>query len=202
MAKVKESEADLLRVCSMDDVTNDVRGRLFELIVISRCQMHAISTGMELGEGVGEDVLPVRLDAGRWFESQNLPLPSSMAANSLHIPINFNFPAIDMIWTVGRDVWVVQIHAKDHDDCLPGFTEMCKTSEWLTGFDNIHLLYLSPDPAVTNLLTCLPMEPIREKKPRVAEETETKIQVSAVSKNEIECLRNLHWEANWSIGLR
>jgi hypothetical protein len=36
----------------------------------------------------------------------------------------------------------------------------------------------------------------------VAEETETKIQVSAVSKNEIECLRNLHWEANWSIGLR
>eukprot|EP00978_Attheya_sp_CCMP212_P002890 scaffold5954_cov39-Attheya_sp.AAC.1 len=98
-------------------------------------------------------------------------------------------------------LWGVQIHVKDNDDCLPEFTEMCKTSGWLTGFDNIYLLYLSPDLAVTNLLICLSsMEPIWEKKPRLVKETETKIQVSAVSKNEISCLRNLQWEANWSIG--
>jgi hypothetical protein len=200
MAKVKESEAALLQVCSMEDVTNDVKGRLFELIVIARCQTQTISRSTaDLGEGIGNDVFPVRVDSGVWFSGQDLPHPSSMTSNSLFIPQNSNFPAIDLLWKAGMNVWGVQVHVADHDDCLVSFKEMCESRTWLTAFDNIYLVYLSPDPAVTSSLTCLPPAATRQKIPRLAKAAKTKIQVSAVSKNEIECLKNMQWEAGWTI---
>lgn len=201
IAKVKESEAALQQVCSMEDVTNDVKGRLFELIVIARCQTQTISRSTaDLGEGIGHDVFPVRVDSGVWFSGQNLPHPSSMTSNSLFIPQNSNFPAIDLIWKAGMNVWCVQVHVADHDDCLVSFKEICESRTWLTAFDNIYLVYLSPDPAVASSLTCLPPAATQQKIPRLAKAAKTKIQVSAVSKNEIECLKNMQWEAGcWTI---
>jgi hypothetical protein len=162
MEKVKEEEAVLLKVCSMDEVTNDVRGRLFELIVIVKCQAQTILCAADNGDGVGEDVLPMTLDTGVLFQGQTLPSPSNMDNNSLFIPVNSNFPAIALIWKAGKNVWGIQVHVANHDDCLPTFRDMCKESGWDETFDNIFMVYLSPDLKATQLLTCLASERSRD----------------------------------------
>jgi hypothetical protein len=87
MVYVEEHEAELLRVCANPLATNDIRGRLFELVVISRFRKEkVVSRDPDL------DVLPGQVDAGSVFNSQKLPEPSIMQKNTLFISKNSKFP--------------------------------------------------------------------------------------------------------------
>ena len=51
-------------------------------------------------------------------------------------------------------MWGVQMHVAKYKDVLETFQTMCKEAGWLVQgqFDNIYLLYLSPEPGVTELV--------------------------------------------------
>lgn len=184
---VAKNESDLLRTCANPGVTNDVRGRLFELIVISRFQERSI-----VSQQAEASVLPERVDKGMVFETQQLPDPRDMETNTLFIPKNSNFPAIDMILKEGPQVWAIQIHVSDHDDVVPAFRFMCDEKGWFASFDNIFLVYLSPSFEVRDALSVLPAQPSRVKRPRIANQ-KPDIQISAICKDEIECLKDIQW---------
>lgn len=192
MEYVEKNERELLATCANENenVTNDddVRGRLFELIVISRFQKQAV-----ISKQPTTDVLPAKVDAGLVYESQKLPMPAQMEANSLFIPKNSNFPAIDLILKDEKDVWAIQAHVANHDDVEPTFRKMCDEQGWFDSFDNIYLVYLSPSSSVKESLTCLPATPTRTKKPRLSKVPKPEIQVSAMTKDDFECLRDIHW---------
>jgi hypothetical protein len=189
---VVRNEANLLQTCAHPMVTNDVRGRLFELIVITRLQKRSIvSLHPEAA------VLPERVDSGMVFESQQLPEPRTMGNNTLFIPENSNFPAINLVLKEGRQVWAIQVHVSDHDDVEPTFRSMCQEKGWFDSFDNIFLVYLSPSIEVKDALSCLPAQSSRVKRPRVAKKR-PEIQVTAISKDEIECLKDIQWPSTTS----
>jgi hypothetical protein len=77
----------------------------------------------------------------------------------------------------------------------PTFRSMCNEQGWFDAFDNIYLLYLSPSAEVTGSLTCLPSNPTRIKRPRLAMLPRPEIQVSAISKDNIVCLQSIQWPA-------
>lgn len=188
MDYVEKNEAQLLSTCANPHVTNDVRGRLFELVVISRFRKESVISNQP-----AMDVLPERVDRGMVFDSQQLPPPTNMLANKLFIPKNSNFPAIDLILKEGNDVWAVQVHVADHENVEPTFRSMCEDQDWFQAFDNIYLVYLSPSQEVTDSLRCLPAVPSRTKRPRLAKPDRPPIQVSAISKDDIVCLMNIQW---------
>jgi hypothetical protein len=190
MEYVENNESELLATCANPSVTNDVRGRLFELIVISRFRKESVVSNQ-----AATDVLPAKVDAGMVFESQNLPKPTQMQARTLFVPKNSNFPAIDLILKNDKDVWAIQVHVADHDDVEPTFRSMCNEQGWFDAFDNIYLLYLGPSAEVTGSLTCLPSKPTRIKRPRLAMLPRPEIQVSAISKDNIVCLQSIQWPA-------
>ena len=193
MTYVAENETNLLTVCKDPEVTNDVRGRLFELIVIARCQRESIV----ISGDPDTDVLPATVDSGTTFQGQALPEPSSMTS-TLFIPINLNFPAIDIIWKSGRDVWGIQVHVVGHKDVLAKFREMCKAKGWDKAFDNIHLLYLSPCDDAMAQLTCIPPQSRRVKRPRTSKGTPVVIQVSAETKDKFPFLADIQWSPSWT----
>lgn len=188
---VETNESAILEVCAQRHVTNDVRGRLFELLVIVRFRKNAVLTREPT-----RDVLPASVDSGCVFETQELPTPQMMVSNTLFIPKNSNFPAIDLILKSedGTDVWAVQVHVADHEDVLPTFQKMCERKRWFESFDNIYLVYLSPSEAARNMLTCIPRPPQRRSK-RPRSQPPKPIQVSATTIHDFECLRDMQWNA-------
>ena len=188
---VEKNERALLEVCTNVNVTNHVRGRLFELIVIARFRKNSV-----LSKDPTRDVLPASVDSGFVFETQELPTAQMMAENTLFIPKNSNFPAIDLILKSkeGKDVWAVQVHVADHDDVLPTLKKMCDKGGWFQSFDNIYLVYLSPSDAAMNMLTCIPRPPQRRSK-RPRSQPPNPIQVSAATIRDFECLRDIQWTA-------
>lgn len=189
MDYVDKQESYLLAICASPSVTNDTRGRLFELIVISSFQKKNV-----VAEKTSEAVLPGMVDTDCVFETQQLPHPSQMGKNSLFIPKNSNFPAIDLILKEDKSVWAIQVHVSDHPDVAPKFKSMCEDQGWFKAFDNIFLVYLSPSPEVTAHLSCLPATLSRRKRQRLANESSPEIQVSALSVSDIECLKDLQWQ--------
>jgi hypothetical protein len=189
---IKKNEASILEVCGNPSTTNDVRGRLFELIVIVRFRKDLVLTRTP-----DSDVLPAYVDNGTVFESQELPTPHFMNNGTLCIPKNLNFPAIDLILKSddGVDVWAVQVHVSKHDNVLPKLESMCNEKGWFEAFTNIYLVYLSPSEDVKNLLTCLPTPPERRSKRLKVTGKKNPIQVSAATIQEFECLRDIQWTA-------
>ena len=134
---IESCEHQILTTCRERDVTDDVRGRLFELLVIQRFRRNTTFDNNKL--------IPSTVGSGMVFEGQKLPNPKDMTKESLFIPKNSNFPAIDLIIKVGQKVWGVQIHTNPtHDDVLPKFRTMCDAAGWHGRFEEIHLVYLSP----------------------------------------------------------
>jgi hypothetical protein len=120
---IGKNEASILEVCGNLSTTNDVRERLFELIVIFRFRKDSVLT-----HSPDSDVLPASVDNGTVFESQELPTPQFMNNGTLFIPKNPNFPAIDLILKScdGVDVWAIQVHVAEHNDVLADFEKMCE----------------------------------------------------------------------------
>lgn len=195
MDYMEKEEANLLRTCRNSSVTNDVRGRLFELIVISRLvKKKVLSKTKENAELV---VLPQTVDRGMRFGTQKLPSPDEMDSNTLFIPKNPNFPAIDLILKEGKIVWGIQVHVADHENVLPKFREMCMEKGWFSHFDDVKLVYLSPSAEVTNLLGsgCIPTAGPRPKRRRRAKQVPPTIEVSGdcIKDPGWECLKDIQW---------
>ena len=89
---VEKNEGTILEVCVNTNITNDVRGRLFGLVVTVRFRKNSV-----LSRDPTRDVFPASVDSGLVFETQELPTAQMMANNALFISKNSNFPAIDLI---------------------------------------------------------------------------------------------------------
>jgi len=48
------------------------------------------------------------------FQGQNLP--DDLSEDGMYVPMNTNFPNIDMIWKMGQNIWFVQAHVAEHED--------------------------------------------------------------------------------------
>jgi hypothetical protein len=114
MKYVEEKEVHLLEVCRSHDTTNDTRGRLFEAIVIRRCQSHGVTIV------VGDEDQSVG-PCSSSFAGNFLPEIASTSQVCIHIPYDPNFPAIDFILKIGRSVFGVQVHVSSHPDVTPSF---------------------------------------------------------------------------------
>ena len=93
MLYLAENEQELLDVCANEDVDGGSRGRLFELVVIQRCQKADFR--------ISEESEPVSVVSNQTDKFSGKLLPSSFAGHSpdgLYTPYNPNFPAIDLIW--------------------------------------------------------------------------------------------------------
>jgi hypothetical protein len=118
-----------------------------------------------------------------------------MIKNGMYVPLNSNFPAIDLIWKMGEIVYGVQVNATGGHDCvLNNFRTMCKAAEWT--FDKIYLVYLCPEKAVAELLVkkVIPSPPVQrgEKRPRPGSE-DLHISVKVLSRENVSCLKDLQW---------
>ena len=180
-------------------MTNDVRGRLFELIVINRCR------------SVKVRVKPVLTTEGRRFKMpeckhvtrfRSQDLPTDMVKDGIYIPRSVTFPAIDFIWKQDLTVWGVQVHVAAHRDVLANFTSMCRTAKWLDQFKHIYLLYLSPEEKVKKLAERnQPSTGVRASS-RVPSKT-AKVPLMPVvilaSRGDLTCLEGLNWPDGCSI---
>lgn len=143
---VEEKEATLISVCKDPSTTNDTRGRLFEHMVIQRCNSRGVDIQVE---GV-----QVNIESGRIkrFNGKMLPRLSPQSLNAVYVPIDPNFTAVDLVWKFDKIVIGVQCHVNDHDPVASPFWGLCKQANWFKEFDHVQLIYLSPEEDVSNLV--------------------------------------------------
>ena len=195
---VSKNEDTLLRVCDDQRVTEDVRGRLFELIVITRF-MHCNKFAMPKqttrpSRSLSKQTTVVNIKEKVSFSSQELPKPSS--EGTLVIPKNPNFPAIDFFFKETgklKVVWAIQVHVAEHKNVLPTFRTMCEARGWLNHFDKIYLVYLAP--SVGTIQKSLYKEntatDVRTSK---RQKKQTPIEVLAYAKDAFDCLESIAWK--------
>ena len=189
MEYIADKEGNLVDVCEMLETTNDVRGRCFELMVVRRC----MGQGVTFQVGREEVTVPVTREP---LHFQGQVLPRSLK-DGVHVPVNSNFPAIDLVWKVGNRIFGVQVHVSSHHDVAEKFTKMCQEAGWFETFQEVHLIYLSPDEQVLNLVTTLVNPP--KQRVRCTTSNESDLHRRAISKNSISCLENLRWPEGCSI---
>jgi hypothetical protein len=140
MEYVRMNEQHLLGVCALKETTPDVRGRLFEAVVIRKIT----SDGLEFLWKCTDSKLCI--DAGRvyHFAGSALPMYSSIQENALYVPDSMKFPAIDFFARTGNLIVAFQAHISKHKDVGPPFLGMCHKSGWLQPNVTVVLIYLSP----------------------------------------------------------
>jgi hypothetical protein len=95
MEYVDVHERHLLEVCISGDTENGTRGRLFETIVIRRCQ------GIGVTAQVGGDQVMIAPKTAVRFPGRLLPELKESSPDGVYVPIDPNFPAIDLVWKHG-----------------------------------------------------------------------------------------------------
>jgi hypothetical protein len=193
MSYIQEKEQLLLQVCADAATTNDARGRHFEHMVIQRCTHRGVR--FQLGSERIE-IPALRADfrfGGRVLQSYTLA-----TANGVFVPLDPNFPAIDLVWKQDRLIIGVQVHVKGHDDVTSSFIGLCKHAGWFDEFDAVHLIYLSPEDAVMDLVNSLVTPPTHDSITTQRQPSQ-RINRRAISKNSIDCLRDLQWPAGCSL---
>ncbi|MGH3624342.1 MAG: hypothetical protein ACRDQ5_21575, partial [Sciscionella sp.] len=186
---VSQKETKLLRVCSTPGITNDVRGRTFEFIVINRCITGLLIADPLKGELQERNFLRhVKSFGGK-------KLPEEFAEDGVYVPKNPNFPAVDMIWKAGNTVWGVQMHVAKHTSVLNAFIVKCKEANWNNTFDTVHLLYISPEREVKELMHKVDKKNILDR----TKEKEWCPTVLFASCEEIACLKTIRWPKRCSI---
>jgi hypothetical protein len=191
MAALTEKEQAFLRVCADPETTNDVRGRIFERIVINRCRgrdltlMPTESDDKNLSRAEFPGLLSCELVER--FPKQSLPPFNTMVKPGMYVPQNQSFPAVDIIWKMKNTTWFVHVHvAKKTTNAVPTLKEMCKVAGWQ---GKMYFLYLSPEQRVTELL------------PRsfLCAENEPDIVVKALSMKSFSCLSDIPWPEGCSL---
>lgn len=143
---VEEKEAALLSVCEDSSTTNDTRGRLFEHMVIQRCN--------SCGVKIQVDDVQVNIESGRikTFSGKMLPRLTRRSLNAVYVPIDPNFTAVDLVWKFDGIVIGVQCHVNTHNCVASSFWGLCKQANWFKEFDHVQLIYLSPEEDVSILV--------------------------------------------------
>jgi hypothetical protein len=95
MTYLGNEERYLLEICHCPETTNDTRGRIFKSIVNKRCHVN----GIEIT--IAETIVEVVSGSNR-FDGDVLPILTAKSPDIIHIPLNPNFPAIDLAWKL---VW-------------------------------------------------------------------------------------------------
>ena len=186
MEFVRNEESNLLNVCSLPSTTNDVRGRLFEYMVIRRCQ----------DDGVGlVDKITYIPEGLHTFAGQELPNSTKVTADGIYVPNNPNFPAIDVIWKVEKTIYGVQIHIANHDNVVQLFEAKCRNAGWFSDFNQIYLVYLSPNERTKALIAKFVQA---NHEVNLPENKKFSIQQFAVCLKEIPCLSGLQWNSYWT----
>jgi hypothetical protein len=198
MVYVQEKEQSLLSVCTYADTTNDARGRHFENMVIRRC----VQDGVTFQVG-GESIsIPSPPSLDFLFHGKKLPTFTPQTPNGVYVPLDPNFPAIDLVWKHNTDFFGVQVHVSTHDDCMDNFVTLCRSAN-LFGHFNVHLIYLSPEDDVMNLVQNLVAPPtmiVSERTTRSNGNLEQlQVQRRAISKNSVACLVDLLWPEGCSL---
>ena len=193
MTYVEEKESLLLQVCSDPDTTNRVRGCHFETMVLRRCS----SSDVDIQVGGEQLTIPSGAQMANGFAGRLLP---KAPMDGLHFPFDPNFPAIDFFLKKGRYVFAVQVHVAEHDDVANGFAGLCRQAGWFQRFDSIHLIYLSPEDAVRDLVGAMVTPPHFDTAvTRHSGEMPYRIARRAVTKDSFTCLRDLQWPEGCSI---
>ena len=193
---VEEKEAQLLDVCKQSITQNDTRGRIFELIVIRRCQSLGVSwqhggTMLNIGSN--------GYTHSEHFHGMKLPTKRELSVNGVYVPNNPNFTAIDVIWKHDDIVYGVQIHVAKHKNVAPSFYDMCRAANWFNDFASVNLLYLSPEDGVTELVRTLVEPPYFEPETTSEDSVRHRLALRAISKNSISCLQDLQWQEGCSL---
>ncbi|MGH7973911.1 MAG: hypothetical protein ACREBR_00195, partial [bacterium] len=140
-------EGKMLDMCRRGDLPGSVMGQFFEIIIIHRLQYNVVDL-IAMDSAMAPKIsLP-----GRQLPFINQPfasqyLPENLQSDGVYIPKNRTFPAIDMVWKSGKEVWGVQLHIRsDHKVSLDKFRSLCIIAKWDTAFNQVYLLYLCPKP--------------------------------------------------------
>jgi hypothetical protein len=123
MAYVEKQERYLLEVCGYSTTTQDVRGRLFESVVIGKI----FSTGLDFTW----DERTLTIAPGSVYHLGGSKLPDRVKANVLYVPDNPNFTAIDFFARTGNFVVAFQVHTSSHPNVGRTFLGMCCKAGWL-----------------------------------------------------------------------
>ena len=185
---IHTNEAALLSVMARSDTMSDTKDKLFECIVIQRCMKHGVvnfplslvTTGV-----APEDTVSIP-SKQHHFHTHDLPELTVYSYNDgVHVPIDSNFPAIDLIWKTGVYVFGIQIHTTSThgDDVASLFEEKCRKAGWLDEFqDNVFLIYLCPDESCM-----MPFKP----KNSFHQTTESGIKIGYITTKQVECLKDI-----------
>jgi len=149
---VKKNEQHLLQICRNPTTTDNIRERIFEHLIIARCLSCRIALCTR-NSGIARNEFP-GLEKCKIVERfQGQKLPKDLSQDGMYVPLNTNFPAIDMIWKMGKNIWFVHAHVAKHDDDVKfALEDLLEDFDWPKVVENIFLLYLSPSRDVSNSL--------------------------------------------------
>jgi hypothetical protein len=166
-------------------------------MVIRRCVQNGVVFQL------GHEVISIpALSADFRFSGKLLPEFTSYSPNGIYVPLDPTFPAIDLVWKHGNVFFGVQVHVCKHDDVLEGFISLCRVAKLFNQFD-VHLIYLSPEDDVMDLVGNLVTPPTKTVPGRTTRSNQNprpwRVQRRAISKNSIECLQDLQWPDGCSL---
>jgi len=150
MEYVKRIEEKHLAICNEVTTTKDTLGRIFEHLVILRC-LHGNLALCTTSEGIAKHEFPGLEQCQLVERFLGQTLPKGLIQDGMYVPMNLNFPAIDLIWKMGENIWFVQVHVADHRDVKRDLEKLLNDVEWKKG-KNMFLLYLSPAQSVSESL--------------------------------------------------
>jgi hypothetical protein len=184
MNYIEMNESSMLQVLNEGRTTNDTKGRIFEGLVIQRCRAEGVKV-------IKSAILPSSVltiqNIAHVITGQNLPQTIS---DGIHIPINCNFPAVDMVWKVGKQVFGVQIHtSSDHRDVAPKFLDMCSAAQWFSNKYMVYLVYLSPNKNCSMKSQTSEFPTIIDSRSRSRQENQ--ILIRYITLSSVDCLKSL-----------
>ncbi len=205
---IGEHEAKLLQICAHEKTTDDVRGRLFEQMVISRLSQSGLSAN-DVTKILDAANITMTSDMRAALECpfildllQGMAYPSFAPSNActLYIPLSPNFPAVDLIFRLGKVVIAFQIHVSEkHTNVLPALQLHAKNAEWKKGgIHTIILLYLVPvDRLENNSKTAKSLKRKRQQQPETSTDSIQYYGCKYVtlhnSLHDFEPLQNMKW---------
>ena len=179
---IDNNERLLLEVCKDTQITNDVRGRVFELLVIRRLQRNQEQTKTKI-PGLA---IPSRkhMKVQTFQGMSTLPiLDEDQSLFRMWVPCVGNFAAVDVILELASQVWAIQIHVSRHSDVSARFVKMCEDAGWFQSHnDSVHLLYLSPTTAIK-----------KESEDRLNKNQDERLKVWFASLQDLDCLKSIKW---------
>jgi len=141
MKYVAKNEASLLGYCAKSTTNNNHRRLLFKHVVIQRC-LNANLTLLVEKDGITEADFPGLRPCNLVKLFPGGKLPEFLDGDGMYVPIDHEFPAIDLIWKMGQDVWCVRTHVYDFNNSRKQLDGMLRLTKWTE--KNFFLLYLSP----------------------------------------------------------